>query len=55
MDPHAQNFEFDVVIFQIEAMAEDVQPLLSELRDSGLLQEVENLTRSLTQASEDLR
>ncbi|XP_022723087.1 protein TRIGALACTOSYLDIACYLGLYCEROL 2, chloroplastic-like isoform X3 [Durio zibethinus] len=39
----------------IEAMAEDVQPLLSEVRDSGLLKEVENLTRSLTQASEDLR
>ncbi|KAA3480172.1 protein TRIGALACTOSYLDIACYLGLYCEROL 2, chloroplastic-like [Gossypium australe] len=37
-----KNFEFDVVIFQIEAMAEDVQPLLSELRDSGLLQEPYN-------------
>ncbi|KAK8578594.1 hypothetical protein V6N13_100424 [Hibiscus sabdariffa] len=36
-------------------MAEDVQPLLAELHDSGLLKEVENLTRSLTQASEDLR
>ncbi|KAK8275473.1 hypothetical protein V6Z11_D10G140500 [Gossypium hirsutum] len=43
------------LLTKIEAMAEDVQPLLSELRDSGLLQEVENLTRSLTQASEDLR
>lgn len=40
---------------QIKAMAEDVQPLLTEVRDSGLLKEVENLTRSLTQASEDLR
>lgn len=40
---------------QIHAMAEDAQPLLSEFRDSGLLKEVENLTRSLTQASEDLR
>jgi hypothetical protein len=29
--------------------------LLSEVRDSGLLKEVENLTRSLTLASEDLR
>ncbi|KAJ1394315.1 Mce/MlaD [Sesbania bispinosa] len=38
-----------------QAMSEDVQPLLAEVRDSGLLKEVENLTRSLTQASEDLR
>lgn len=44
-----------VAIFQIEAMAEDVQPLLAEVRDSGLLKEVESLTRSLTQVSEDLR
>lgn len=36
-------------------MAEDVQPMLTEVRDSGLLQEVESLTKSLTQASEDLR
>lgn len=40
---------------QVKAMADDVQPLLAEVRDSGLLKEVENLTRSLTQASEDLR
>lgn len=46
---------FDVVMSQIKAMAEDVQPLLAEVRDSGLLKEVENLTRSLTEASEDLR
>ncbi|XVF29430.1 hypothetical protein REPUB_Repub15cG0120300 [Reevesia pubescens] len=43
------------LLAKIEAMAEDVQPLLAEVRDSGLLKEVENLTRSLTQASEDLR
>ncbi|KAK6266246.1 hypothetical protein QUC31_017083 [Theobroma cacao] len=43
------------LLTKIEAMAEDVQPLLSEFRDSGLLKEIENLTRSLTQASEDLR
>ncbi|XVF37658.1 hypothetical protein REPUB_Repub20aG0028600 [Reevesia pubescens] len=43
------------LLTKIEAMAEDVQPLLAEVRDSGLLKEVENLTRSLTQASEDLR
>ncbi|KAI7742534.1 hypothetical protein M8C21_017610 [Ambrosia artemisiifolia] len=39
----------------IQAMAEDVQPMLAEVRESGLLQEVESLTKSLTQASEDLR
>ncbi|KAL9319598.1 hypothetical protein ACSQ67_011437 [Phaseolus vulgaris] len=44
-----------VVMSQIKAMAEDVQPLLTEVRDSNLLKEVENLTRSLTQASDDLR
>ncbi|GLT34892.1 hypothetical protein SLA2020_093820 [Shorea laevis] len=43
------------LLLKMEAMAEDVQPLLAEARDSGLLKEVENLTRSLTQASEDLR
>lgn len=48
-------FPFAVVMSQIKAMAEDLQPLLAEVRDSGLLKEVENLTRSLTQASEDLR
>ncbi|TQD70594.1 hypothetical protein C1H46_043869 [Malus baccata] len=36
-------------------MAEDAQPLLAEFRDSGLLKEVDSLTRSVTQASEDLR
>nr|AFK45504.1 unknown [Lotus japonicus] len=43
------------LLTKIQAMAEDVQPLLAEVRDSGLLKEVESLTRSLTQASEDLR
>lgn len=43
------------LLTKIKAMADDVQPLLAEVRDSGLLKEVENLTRSLTQASEDLR
>ena len=46
---------FDVVMSQIKAMAEDIQPLLAEVRDGGLLTEVESLTKSLTQASEDLR
>ncbi|KAM7505704.1 hypothetical protein LguiB_004608 [Lonicera macranthoides] len=43
------------LLTKVQAMAEDVQPLLAELRDSGLLKEVESLTKSLTQASEDLR
>ncbi|XP_018439943.1 protein TRIGALACTOSYLDIACYLGLYCEROL 2, chloroplastic isoform X1 [Raphanus sativus] len=40
---------------KIQAMAEDAQPLLSEFRDSGLLKDVECLTRNLTQASDDMR
>lgn len=36
-------------------MAEDVQPLLAEVRDCGVLKEVENLTQNLIQASDDLR
>lgn len=43
------------LLSKIEAMAEDVQPMLAEIRDSGMLMEVDKLTRSLTQASEDLR
>ncbi|XP_071701811.1 protein TRIGALACTOSYLDIACYLGLYCEROL 2, chloroplastic [Rutidosis leptorrhynchoides] len=43
------------LLLKIQAMAEDIQPMLAEVRNSGLLQEVESLTKSLTQASEDLR
>ncbi|KAB2614529.1 protein TRIGALACTOSYLDIACYLGLYCEROL 2 [Pyrus ussuriensis x Pyrus communis] len=43
------------LLIQIQAMAEDVQPLLAEFRESGLLKEVDSLTRSLTQALEDVR
>ncbi|XP_024025904.1 protein TRIGALACTOSYLDIACYLGLYCEROL 2, chloroplastic [Morus notabilis] len=43
------------LLAKIQAMAEDIQPLLAEVRDSGLLKEVETLTKSLTEASEDLR
>ncbi|CAN6580486.1 hypothetical protein ACFX13_032659 [Malus domestica] len=43
------------LLLKIQAMAEDAQPLLAEFRDSGLLKEVDSLTRSVTQASEDLR
>lgn len=42
-------------MFQIKAMAEDVQPLVTEFRDTGLLKEVESLTKSLAQATEELR
>ncbi|KAL0352637.1 UNVERIFIED_CONTAM: protein TRIGALACTOSYLDIACYLGLYCEROL 2, chloroplastic [Sesamum angustifolium] len=42
----------DALLAKIRAMAADIQPLLAEVHDSGLLKEVENLTRSLTQASE---
>ncbi|KAF8397491.1 hypothetical protein HHK36_016408 [Tetracentron sinense] len=40
---------------KIEAMAEDVQPLLAEVHNSGLLKEAGSLTKSLTEATEDLR
>ncbi|KAK7820018.1 protein trigalactosyldiacylglycerol 2 [Quercus suber] len=40
---------------QIKALTEDVQPLLAEVRDSGLLQDVDKLTRSLTESCEELR
>ncbi|KAJ6289746.1 hypothetical protein OIU77_002174 [Salix suchowensis] len=43
------------LLTKIKAMTEDVHPLLSEIRDSGLLKEVEDLTRNLALASEDLR
>ena len=45
----------NVVMSQIKALAEDVQPLLAEARDSGLLQDVDILTRSLTESCEELR
>ncbi|MCD7446284.1 Protein TRIGALACTOSYLDIACYLGLYCEROL 2, chloroplastic [Datura stramonium] len=43
------------LLTKIKAMAEDVQPMLADVRDSGLLKEVESLTRSLALASEDIR
>ncbi|XP_042509985.1 protein TRIGALACTOSYLDIACYLGLYCEROL 2, chloroplastic-like [Macadamia integrifolia] len=43
------------LLAKIEAMAEDVHPLLAEVRNIGLLKEVESLTRSLTEAAVDLR
>ncbi|KAG6484341.1 hypothetical protein ZIOFF_052856 [Zingiber officinale] len=47
--------EFVVVMQQIEVLAEDIQPLLAEVRDSTLLKDVESLTKSLAMATEDLR
>ncbi|XP_077239048.1 trigalactosyldiacylglycerol2 [Tasmannia lanceolata] len=47
--------EAQPLLAKIEAMAEDIQPLLAEVRDSGLLREVEGLTKSLTKATDDLR
>ncbi|KAK4487971.1 hypothetical protein RD792_003710 [Penstemon davidsonii] len=43
------------LLTKIKAMADDIEPLVAEVHDSGLLKEVENLTKSLTQASEELR
>lgn len=43
------------LLTKIQSLAEDVEPLLAEVHDSGLLKEVEKLTKSLTRASEDLR
>ncbi|KAI3455771.1 hypothetical protein Pfo_012434 [Paulownia fortunei] len=43
------------LLTKIQAMAEDIEPLLAEVRDTGLLKDVENLSKSLTRASEDLR
>nr|KAJ0217267.1 hypothetical protein LSAT_V11C300144400 [Lactuca sativa] len=34
------------LLLKIQAMAEDVQPMLAEVRESGLLQEVESLTKT---------
>ncbi|KAH6812733.1 trigalactosyldiacylglycerol2 [Perilla frutescens var. frutescens] len=53
--PLLTKVRFDVVISQIQALAEDLEPLLAEVHDSGLLKEVENLTKSLTRAFKDLR
>ncbi|XP_039132769.1 protein TRIGALACTOSYLDIACYLGLYCEROL 2, chloroplastic-like [Dioscorea cayenensis subsp. rotundata] len=40
---------------KIEAMATDIQPLLAEVRDSALLKDIENLMKTLSEATEDLR
>lgn len=40
---------------QIEVMAEDIQPLLSDVRTSALLEDVKKLTKSLAEVSNDMR
>lgn len=47
--------EAQPLIAKIETMVEDIQPLLAEVRDSALLKDIETLTRSLSQATEDMR
>lgn len=47
--------EAQPLISKIELMAEDIQPLLVEVRDSSLLTDVGSLTKSLAEATEDLR
>lgn len=44
-----------VVMEQIEALAEEIQPMLSEVRDSDLLKDVEIIAKGLADASGDLR
>ncbi|GLJ21603.1 hypothetical protein SUGI_0401350 [Cryptomeria japonica] len=43
------------LLAKIEEMAGDIQPLLKDIREGGLLKEVERLTQSLADTSEDLR
>lgn len=44
-----------LVMEQIEALAEEIQPLLSEVRDSDLVKDVEIIAKGLADASGDLR
>uniref|UniRef100_A0A453JN57 Uncharacterized protein n=2 Tax=Aegilops tauschii subsp. strangulata TaxID=200361 RepID=A0A453JN57_AEGTS len=44
-----------LVMEQIEALAEEVQPLLSEVRESDLVKDVETIAKGLAEASGDLR
>ncbi|XP_020087404.1 protein TRIGALACTOSYLDIACYLGLYCEROL 2, chloroplastic-like [Ananas comosus] len=47
--------EAQPLIAKIEALAEDIQPLLAEVRDSALLKDVESLTKTLAETTNDLR
>ncbi|KAK8950971.1 hypothetical protein KSP39_PZI004149 [Platanthera zijinensis] len=43
------------LLAKFEPLAEDIQPLLAEIRDSAVLKDVEVLTKSLAEATEQLR
>lgn len=47
--------EAQPLIAKVELLAEDFQPLLAEIRDSSVLKDVEVLTKSLAEATEELR
>lgn len=47
--------EAQPLIAKVEHLAEDIQPLLAEIRDSAVLKDVEVLTKSLAEATEELR
>ncbi|XP_038989032.1 protein TRIGALACTOSYLDIACYLGLYCEROL 2, chloroplastic-like isoform X2 [Phoenix dactylifera] len=47
--------EAQPLLAKIEALAENIQPLLIEVRDNALLKDVESLTKTLADATEDLR
>lgn len=40
---------------QMEALADEIQPLLSEVRGSDMLKDVEAIAKGLADASSDLR
>lgn len=41
--------------WQVEILAGDIEPLLKELKDGGLLKDLERLTKVVSEAGEDLR
>ncbi|KAH0462506.1 hypothetical protein IEQ34_010081 [Dendrobium chrysotoxum] len=47
--------EAQPLIAKVELLAEDIQPLLAEIRDSAVLKDVEVLTKSLAETTEELR
>lgn len=47
--------EAQPLISKVEAMLEDIQPMLSQVRRSELLKDVQSLTRTLADATQDLR
>lgn len=42
-------------MLQIEALSENLQPLLAEVHDGALLKDVESLIKSLADVTKDLR